>query len=287
MARILVLLLCLPAALHAQTAAEKKATIAYLQTLQSKDGGFLPAPKAKASSLRATSSAARALKYFGGTVPDLDGAKAFVVSCHDAGGGFADAPGGKPDVAVTAVGLMALVELKIPTDKYEKAAIAYLADNAKEFEQVRMAAAGLEAVGKKCDKNAAWLKRLAGLQNADGTFGKDKAMVRDTGSAVACVLRLGGTVKDPTAIVAALDAGQGRDGGFAKEDAPDSDLETTYRVLRTYTMLKAKPKRADDLRAFIAKCRNKDGGYGVTPGAESSLGGTYFAGILYHWLDAK
>ena len=44
-------------------------------------------------------------------------------------------------------GLMALVELKVPTEKYEKAAIAYLADNAKQFEQVRMAAAGLEAQG--------------------------------------------------------------------------------------------------------------------------------------------
>ena len=52
-------------------------------------------------------------------------------------------------------------------------------------------------------------------------------------------------------------------------------------------MLKAKPAKADDLRRFIAKCRNNDGGYGVTPGAASSAGGTYYASIILHWLDAK
>ena len=30
-----------------------------------------------------------------------------------------------------------------------------------------------------------------------------------------------------------------------------------------------------------------DGGYGVTPGAPSSVSGTYFAAILHHWLDKK
>jgi hypothetical protein len=41
------------------------------------------------------------------------------------------------------------------------------------------------------------------------------------------------------------------------------------------------------LRGFIARCRNDDGGYSVTPGpgAKSSVGGTYFAGIILHWLD--
>ena len=80
-------------------------------------------------------------------------------SCLDPkSGGFADAPGGKPDVILTAVGLMALVELDIPTEPYEKAAIAYMTTNAKQFEEVRMAAAGLEAVGKRSDKNDAWIE---------------------------------------------------------------------------------------------------------------------------------
>jgi hypothetical protein len=125
------------------------------------------------------------------------------------------------------------------------------------------------------------------LQNADGTFGKGTGRVRETGGAVAAVLRLGGTVKDSGAIVKALDEGQGKDGGFGKADSRGSDLETSYRVMRTYHMLKAKPKRADDLRAFVAKCRNADGGYGVVPGAASTTGGTYFAGIILYWLDSK
>jgi prenyltransferase beta subunit len=212
----------------------------------------------------------------------------FVLSCLDAKtGGFADSPGGKPDVIVTAVGLMALVELKVPTDKYEKAAIAFLADNAREFEQVRMAAAGLEAIGKKSDKNEEWLKQLHGRQNDDGTFGKGKGAVRETGGVIACVLRLGGKVKDQGTVIKALDAGQRDDGGFGKADSDASDLETSYRVVRSYVMLKARPKRSDDLRRFVAKCRNADGGYGVAPGTPTSIGGTYFAGIILHWLDSK
>lgn len=290
MSRHLPFLLLLVLAPHAtaQSADDKKATLAYLQSHQTKDGPFRANLKAPAPGLRATSSCLRAIKYFGGTVDNLDGCKKFVLACHDTkSGGFADTPGGTPDVVVTAVGLMALVELKIPTDKFEGPAIAFMTGQAKQFEQIRMTAAGLEAIGKASDKNDGWLKDLAAKQNPDGTYGTGPGLVRETGSVVACILRLGGKVKDRDAILQALDNGQGRDGGFAAADKKASELETSYRVLRTYHMLKAKPKRADDLKAFLAKCRNTDGGYAVSPGGESSLSGTYFAGIIYHWLDSK
>jgi hypothetical protein len=271
-----------------QTPGEKKATVAYLHKLQNKDGAFRPTAAEAPSSLRATSAALRALKYFGGEVKHKDRCAAFVQSCFDkARGGFADRPGGKPDVVVTAVGLMALVELKGPVADYEKPAVAFLAKNAKAFEEVRMAAAGLEALGKRSPRNEAWLAELAKKQNADGTFGKDGALPRETGGAVAAVLRLGGKIESPAAVRKALDAGQGRDGGFGKAGAKGSDLETTYRVVRTYVMLKARPARAADCRAFVASCRNADGGYGVAPGQPSTVGGTYFASIVLHWLAEK
>jgi prenyltransferase beta subunit len=283
----LCLFVALPA--PAQTADEKKATIAYLQKLQTKEGAFRADAKAAEPTIRGTSAALRAIKYFGGTAGGKAECEKFVLSCLDAKtGGFGNRPGEKPDVVVTAVGLMALAELKSPAlEKVEPKAIAYMADNAMGFEQVRMAAAGLETVGKKSAKNDAWLARLARMQNADGTFGKDKGLARDTGGAVACVLRLGGKVKDPAAVTKALDAEQRKDGGFGTEKVDTSDLETTYRVMRTYHMLKGKPAREADLRAFVARCRNADGGYGVTPGAGSSTGGTYFASIILHWLDRK
>ncbi len=49
-------------------------------------------------------------------------------------------------------------------------------------------------------------------------------------------------------------------------------------------MLKEKPKAPGKLQEFIAKCRNEDGGYGVTPGSPSNLSATYYAGIIQHWL---
>jgi len=280
--------LVLTHAAFAQSADEKKATLAYLGKLQAKEGGYRTDAKADNPTIRGTSSCLRAIKYFGGTPTETEATKKFVLSCLDRDtGGFADRPGGKPDVVVTAVGLMALVELKVPTEKYEKRAIAFLDENAKGLEEVRMAAAGLEAIGKKGEKADAWGKRLMGMKNKDGTYGKGKGLARDTGSYVACLLRLGGKVADPDAIVKKLNDEQRDDGAFGKADVDNSDLETTYRVMRTYHMLKSKPAKLKELRAFVAKCRNDDGGYGVAPGLGSTAGGTYFASIILHWADEK
>lgn len=271
-----------------QTPPEKKQSVDYLVSLQTKEGGFRIDASAKEPSLRGTSASLRAIKYFGGDPGKLAECKAFVLSCHDEkSGGFADRPGARPDVILTSVGLMALVELGVPTAPYEKAAIAYMAKNAKKFEEVRMAAAGLEVIGRRSEKNTAWVDELTRMQNSDGTFGKGKGIPRATGGAAACLLRLGGKVKDEKAILATLDKGQNDDGGFGHAEAKGSDLETSYRVLRTYHMLKGKPARSKDLRRFIAKCRNEDGGYGVSPGATSSASGTYFASIILHWLGKE
>src|SRR4051812_7798489 len=151
-----VLLLATPPT-RGQTLEQKKETIAYLRKLYHKEGGFAPSANAAKAGLRATSSALRALKYFGGASPDPAADAAFVKGCFDkASGGFADAPGGKPDVALTAVGLMALVELKQPTADYESPALKYFAEHVKTFEDVRIAVAGLEAVGAKPPASVNW-----------------------------------------------------------------------------------------------------------------------------------
>ncbi len=284
---LLGLAVCL-SPVRGQTADEKKAAIAYLQALQTDSGGFLPARDDKAKpGLRATSAALRALKYLGGEAKDRKAAARFTESCFDkSSGGFADTPGGKPDVFNTAVGGMAVVATKLPVDAYADPIIKYLDEHAKSFEEIRIAAAGLESIGKKSPKTDAWLAEVAKLRNADGTYGKGEGVARDTGGAVALVLRLGGKVEQPANVLKALKAGQRPDGGYGKADAKESDLETTYRVMRTFMMMKEKPDVAR-LRGFIAKCRNADGGYGVAPGQKSSVAATYFAAIVQHWLEEK
>ena len=84
-----------------------------------------------------------------------------------------------------------------------------------------------------------------------------------------------------------LRAGQRKDGGFGKAESAGSDLETNYRIMRCFHMLKAQPGDVEGLRSFVAKCRNEDGGYAVTPGGTSSLSGTYYSTIIRHWLDKK
>jgi prenyltransferase beta subunit len=281
-------LLCLTA-VQGQTVEEKKATVDYLKGLQTKEGSFAPAKTGPMAdpTLRSTSTGARALRYWGAATPNADGAAKYVASCFDkASGGFAPTPGGKPDVFTTAVGLMVVVDLKMPLDQYADPAVKFLFANAKSFEDVRIGAAALDTIGKRPAQADDWLKEIVKLRNPDGTFGKGTGQARETGGAVAGLLRLGGKVEQRDAVVKALKAGQRADGGFGKEESPGSDLETCYRVMRCFHMLKEKPDDAK-LRGFIAKCRNADGGYGVAPGSPSNMSGTYFAGIILYWLDQK
>jgi prenyltransferase beta subunit len=288
-----VLLIC-PGVLHSQTREEIQASVQYLRALQTDSGGFTPRSVEAAGnepnppSLRATVGALRALKYFEREAKDVATCKKFVTACFDQeSGGFADGPGGKPDVIVTAVGLMALVELNIPLDDYRDPAVAYLGKNAKSFEEIRMAAAGAEAAKKKPAEAEAWIKQITDMRNADGLYGKDDGQARDTGGAVAAILRLEGKVENSKEVTAGLKAGQRKDGAFGKSGTPASDLETSYRVMRAFMMLKEQPKDVPALREFISRCRNKDGGYGVAPGQPSSVSGTYYAAIIRHWLEKQ
>jgi hypothetical protein len=282
---VVLLFVAVPA--WSQTADQKKATIDYLKKLQNKDGGYSAADGQTKSTLGATSSALRALKYSDGEPDNKTASGDFVKSCFDkASGGFAEQPGSKPAVSLTAVGLMALVELKIDPEPFAGPAVKYLDDNTKSFEDVRIAVAGLEALGKKGAHADAWTEQIAKMRNDDGTFGKGDGQARDTGGAVVALLRLGAKIEHPDAVLKALNAGQRKDGGFGKADTADSDLESTYRILRCYHMLKAKPDAAK-LHGFIDACRNKDGGYGVAPGKPSTVSATYFAAIIQHWLEEK
>lgn len=295
----LTLLFLLPGFARAQDISVKQ-TLTYLQKLQTESGGFKATLDSKADTkvlptLRATSTAIRAFHYWGGDLPNKAACVKFVESCHDAAsGGFADTPAAKPDVFTTAVGVMAVTELNLPTAKYAGGAIRYLSENAKGFEEIRIAAAGLERLNAKGPKNATWLEEVVKMRNQDGTYGKGPGQGRATGSSVVTVLRLGGKIaNDPamaerTNVLKALNEAQRQNGGWGKaDDEIASDLETTYRVMRCYHMLQAKPASVEGVRSFVAKCRNSDGGYAVAPGQPSSVSGTYFAAIVLHWLKEK
>lgn len=276
---------------RADNAVGRARTIEYLQKLQTSSGGFLPEAatdnKRPSPTLRATSAAVRALEHLGGAVPNRDSAVKFVESCHDAAtGGFADTPKGKPDVVATCIGLMTVPALRLAADKYVPAGLKYLDEQAKSFEEVRLAAAAQEAVKRRSPKTDAWLQQVQATANFDGSFGADAGRARATGGAIAAILRLGGSVKDLTVVLTGIKEGQRDSGGWGTADVDDgADLESTYRVMRALYMLKRPPSSLEGVRTFIAKCRNDDGGYGVAPGRPSSVAGTYYAATVQHWVE--
>lgn len=267
----------------------KKDAIKYVQSLQTTTGGFLsmaPRPEIRLTpTLRSTSSALRALHYLGGEIPNKEAAKKYVESCYDPmTGGFSDLPRGKPDVFTTAVGVMAAKEVSLPLDKMKEAVVKNFSTNAKGFDEIRIAAAGLERLDATVPNAKDWLAQLEKDRNKDGTWGKGAGQARDTGSYAVTFLRLGGKLENRDVILKTLHEGQRKDGGFGKADSDASDLETTYRVMRCFMMLKEQPRNPAVLRAFVLKCRNPDGGFGVQPGENSTIGATYFAAIVDHWV---
>jgi hypothetical protein len=283
-AGLAVVVIALPARADDIPGAEQ--TIEFVRRLQAPSGAFLPMPSGKPS-LRVTSTGVRAIHYLGGKLPNADAAKKYIASCFDAAsGGFAETPGGKSDVASTAVGILAVRDLGLSIEPYADGVTKYLSDNAKSFEEVRIAAAAFEGMERKAPKRDAWLAEIKKLRNADGTWGSDAAQARETGSAAVVLLRLGEPLEQRANVLKALRDGQRPNGGFGKgATETDADLETAYRVMRCFMMLKEKPARVEALRTYIAKCRNEDGGYAVAPGEMSAVSGVYFATIIRKWLD--
>lgn len=276
------IVLCAPILVLGQSPADLAKTASVIEACQNPDGGF-GATKGAKSSLGSTSSAIRVLKSVGGTIPDVTACRAYVKSCFDpASGGFAAEPGGKPGgCGVTASGLMAVGELGNASDEIVKGGIRFFSTEAKTFEDVRIAVAGLEAVKSPSPDFAKWTELVNEGRNEDGTWGKGGDRARSTGSRVAALLRMGREISKRDAAVAALKADQRPDGGWSR-DGSTSDLETTYRVMRSFFMMKETPN-LDALRAYLAKHRNEDGTYASKLDAKDS-GGTYFVTTIERWV---
>lgn len=277
------------AAIHAEPPRAIRETLEYLASLQTDGGGFRmrqvePGKNAPPASLRATLAAVRAIKYFGGKPKRTDAVRRFVDRCYDpARAAFADVPGEKVDVFSTAIGLMAVVDLQMPKEKY-RGAWQYLQRSAKSFEDIRIAAAAVESWRRKGDYRD-WIAAIRKLANPDGTYGKGDGQATATASAVVALLRLGAEVPNRERILAVLRNGQQLNGGFGKGTTPtDAELGSTYRVMRAFHMLEASPAEPEQVRSFVEKCRNEDGGYGPAPAEPSTAATTYFAAIIHHWL---
>jgi prenyltransferase beta subunit len=267
-----------------QTPTLDRDSIDFLIRLNQEDGGYAPHLQAAParSSLRATAAAVRALRYFGSKPASPAVTAGFIERCYDKrSGGFADFPGQRPTVATTAVGAMAAVDLNLSPDVYRDGAVRYLSDNAKLFEDIRIAAAAFEAMKLRPPKAADWLRKY---ENPAGS-GPETALV--AGGTTVLILRLGGTIENRNVVLKTMLSGQRSDGGFGSPARDESDLDSTYRVMRAFMMMKERPAEPDRVRDFITKCRHQTGGYGTTPGDPPSAAGTYYAAAVLHWLAER
>lgn len=264
-----------------------RAALEWVARLARPEGGFAPdlAPGSVAS-LRSTVQAVRALKYFGGQVPDKEKVISYYVTFWDEQrGGFAPRRGGSADAATTAMALMGISDLGGAERNRERIqrGLRFLVEHSQDFEEIRIGAAAFESLRKPCPVAAKWQERVLARAGADGVYGSGGNRARETGSSVVTLLRLGAPVPNKQRVIATLLQGQRKDGGWGKADEA-SDLETCYRVMRACFMLRVAPD-TNALRRFVATCREADGAYAIQPGQKGSVQATYYAGIIQHWLD--
>ena len=284
----IALLVCLALPTLSQ---DKSATARFLQELQTAQGGFRnDAGDAHGrATIMATAASLRALALIGAAPLDKSACVRFVVSCRDAAsGGICERPGGKATVLSTAMGLMAMGELgRIGAVSPEKsgatvdAAVVFVEKNSRTTEEIRMALAGMEAVGIGAAKAKAWYDELLPRQLPE----RSSDSLRDIASALVIAQRTKRDVPLDDELKAILADGQSSDGGYRRPERQASDLETTYVVGRALHMVKSEPKSQSRCRDFVRRCRNVDGGYGMTPGQPSQAIATYFALSILNWLE--
>jgi prenyltransferase beta subunit len=267
----------------AASRSEREASRKYLLSLRNADGGFRTAAAEGPSQLMATVGILRGVRYWGGKVPERERTISWVSQCyHPSLGAFSDSPTSTPDIRSTALGLMALAELKAPLDRFSRDTLRYLEANATSLPDMYFAAAALEATGLESPAAGRFVMAFDATEKPDGSFGPNAYQA--AGAAIT-LLRLGKGPSHPDIVAEGLMATQQADGGFrGPGQSQESDLGGVYRIVRALYMLHAKPDRRS-LRRFIAKCRNADGGYGPAPGKPSTGPTTYYAGIVSHWLE--
>lgn len=275
-----------PSALLSSEKAAK--TASYVLGLHASEGGY-SAQKGSSPSLRATLSARRSLKLLGEKAPNPEKDVQFVASCVDAEGGFSDRPGMPSSTALVLSGLLVATDLGMHNmpeyDRLIETNKRLLLNNAKTFEEVRMGAAVYEALGVPSPRRNEWVRIIRAAHSDVGGYGPPNSRLRDTGGAVAALLRL----KEPLAkkekeyLQEFLLNGQGREGGFGMTDTAPPDLDCSYRIGRALWMLGSSPD-ATKMRAFLASCRSPSGAYAPHPGEEPTLVDTYRALIISSWL---
>ena len=273
------------------TADGKKATIKFVESLRDPETGGFKNTETGKPSLRATNGAVKALKALGEKVTGVEKIQKFVLGCYDPKTGAFAEPDGKPDTITTCIGIIVAREVGVPTKEMPKA-LGHVLAVAHEFEELRMAAAAVEAWGAE-NLNLGELRETLGTHLAAPPGDAQDGGARQSAAVIVSWLRLrtaGGDQekdwvgKSLAAHEKLLKPGQCDDGGWRKKGEQASDLESTYRVMRAFKMLGLKPKDIAKLRVFVASHRNKDGGYAMKPGDPSSMSGVYYAVIVSKWL---
>jgi len=275
-----------PPAAPGQPARAEDSIVAAVLALQDPQTGAFRVSSESPPSLRACNGAVKILRTRRAEIPQRRELIQFVRGCYDGLAGHFQEPGQKPTVAINAIGLMLIRELDLPREEFA-GALRYLAKEATTWEDIRIAAAAVEAWGVREAEypREAWEK----LAQAEAATAKPQD-ARFQGGYLALQLRLEWLrPRDvPTARITQILESQLPDGGWGPPGQTTSDLETTYRVLRGLHYAGAQGPATQKAYArtqeLLRRLQTREGLYPNRAGTPANLSGTYYAVMIQSWI---
>lgn len=267
---------------------QKQQTLAFFHTLEKEHAGFsntsdgliLPQP---------TLSVLKSYEFFGRCYEKPDELLVYIQGLFDEPtGGFKDPIHQKVTVFSTAVALLALKQ--IASVDYFKACSLSAMTFMHNYARIREEHFMLIGVCDECHltfqpKNS--IEFFKKQEDENGLFGDS---VLNNAICASALLRIGESLKNPSAVGNLLLSAQTKEGGFADFQQNDlakntvkADLWTSYCVMRFLDLMRLRPNRLS-LQTWILKHQNISGGFS-DDGTEGNANSTYQCLSILEWIS--
>lgn len=195
-------------------------------------GGYKHSPADKEPTISATLMGLRTFRYLGVERENVARQREFLLGRFDEKkAAFVETGKTEPDALANAFALMLMGELRMPEDVHAVSARDYVVAEAKSFDEIYLAMAGLQAMGMHKEIPASWVKTMM------DTALDEKSTAYDKARAVVTCMRTGFNLPDYAMFLAPLQSALADVMADATFHENPEKLQQAYTLARALVML--------------------------------------------------